>query len=233
MRICLSKSTSDFNQSAYDQWSAFYDSYPNPTVAIDDLTFPTFWRTVLDQAVLEIGCGTGRHTRRLLAQGNRVTGIDLSKGMLDKIRSSANQAPLELIHADILTYTSFSHQSFDAVVSALVIEHIEDVGRLFKIIAALLKRGGKFYLSEIHPERTAQGVAAHFVDQRSGEEVQLKSFPHTEQTIRTAAESAGLTVREVETIRGDDRIAKLNPKWARHLNLPMLQVWVFEKMSDL
>ena len=34
------------------------------------------------EEVLEIGCGTGRHTRRLVEQGNSVTGLDLSEGML-------------------------------------------------------------------------------------------------------------------------------------------------------
>lgn len=66
------------NQSGYNCWSEFYDSYPNPTVAIDDIYFPPFYSQIKNQSVLEIGCGTGRHTRRLLASNNHVTGVDIS-----------------------------------------------------------------------------------------------------------------------------------------------------------
>jgi SAM-dependent methyltransferase len=227
----MSKSDSSFlsNQDGYDQWSAFYDVYPNPTVAIDDLTFPATWKDLSGLRILEVGCGTGRHTRRLLAQGNRVCGLDLSKGMLDAARLKLGDANVDLIQADILTYDGFNPEAFDAVVSALVVEHIEDLERLFRVISRLLKFGGRFFLSEIHPDRTAQGVAAHFVDQESGEEVHLRSFAHTEQGIRLAARNAGLSITASESILGDQRLGKINPKWERYLGRPMIQIWVFEK----
>src|SRR3954453_14840517 len=70
----------------YNLWSGFYDRYPNSTVAIDDRHFPQLWHDLRGACVLEVGCGTGRHTRRLLAQGNRVTGVDVSSGMLEVAR---------------------------------------------------------------------------------------------------------------------------------------------------
>ncbi len=42
--------------------------------------------------LLEIGPGTGYHTRRLLAAGHRVVAVDLSGGMLRRLRSSAEGA---------------------------------------------------------------------------------------------------------------------------------------------
>lgn len=39
-----------------------------------------------DQAILEVGCGTGRIALRLAQLGYQVTGIDNSKGMLDRAR---------------------------------------------------------------------------------------------------------------------------------------------------
>jgi SAM-dependent methyltransferase len=223
--------TSAHNQEAYDRWSAFYDEYPNPTVAIDDLAFPPFWRGLTGGQVLEVGCGTGRHTRRLLDQGNRVTGVDLSPGMLGVARRRLEGSDVELIHADVLAYEGFAPASFDAAVSALVIEHIADLEGLFGLLSSVLRPGGRFYLSEIHPDRTAQGIAAHFVDRENGEEVRLQSYPHADAAIRQAAERSGLRLEATETILGDERLARLNPKWERYLGAPMIQVWVFGKRS--
>ena len=39
--------------------------------------------------ILDIGCGTGRHSIELCKRGYRVTGIDLSDSMLDKAKEKA------------------------------------------------------------------------------------------------------------------------------------------------
>lgn len=47
-----------------------------------------------DEHVLELGCGTGEDTRRLVERGVRVTGTDLSAGMLDAARTKLVDNPL-------------------------------------------------------------------------------------------------------------------------------------------
>jgi ubiquinone/menaquinone biosynthesis C-methylase UbiE len=57
-------------------------------------------------SILDIGCGTGRHAVGLAMRGYKVTGIDMSSGMLDEARKAANKAnvQVELIHADASEY---------------------------------------------------------------------------------------------------------------------------------
>jgi ubiquinone/menaquinone biosynthesis C-methylase UbiE len=106
-----SQKTSKMNQTGYDLWSATYDSDSNSTIAIDDLHFPKQWAHVSGKKVLEIGCGTGRHTIRLIDQGNEVVGIDFSRGMLEKAKLKLQSRRMTLIEGDFLHY-AFEGQSF-------------------------------------------------------------------------------------------------------------------------
>lgn len=215
------------NQTGYNKWSEFYDTYPNPTVAIDELSFPRFWNHLSNKDVLEIGCGTGRHTQKLLAQNNHVTGVDISEGMLQVAREKLPPENLKLIHADYMTYEVFNENQFDAIVCSLVIEHIKDLSGFFKKAAKILKPGGNLFISEIHPERTSQGVLAHF--KTGDQEVHLSSHAHTDEDFQRAAALASFETLKNETIYGTDEFANINPKWTKHLGKPLIEIWVLHK----
>lgn len=53
--------------------------------------------------ILDLGCGTGRHSIGLAKEGFRVTGIDISQGMLNEAQKAAAQAgvDVEWIQADL------------------------------------------------------------------------------------------------------------------------------------
>ncbi len=46
--------------------------------------------------ILDVGCGTGRHTIELTKRGYSVTGVDLSEAMLNKARANAKAANLQI-----------------------------------------------------------------------------------------------------------------------------------------
>ena len=130
-------------EHGYNIWSEFYDRYPNPTVFQDELSFPPFWNHIRGRRVLEIGCGTGRHTEKLAMLGNEVTAVDSSEGMLAVARAKTSLKDVRFVRGDILL-ASPDQSVFDAVVSALVIEHISDLDRLFRRIACVLgPQGGR------------------------------------------------------------------------------------------
>ena len=216
------------NRDGYDRWSAAYDTYVNSTVAIDDMHFPAVYAPLTDRRVLEIGCGTGRHTVRLVAAGNDVTGIDLSPGMLTEARRKLAGCKVQLIEGDVMT-GDMPLSGFDAVVTALVLEHIGDLQVFFARVAQALVSGGGFYLSEIHPDRIAGGTQANFIDAKTGEAVRLTSFAHAEADIQAAAKGAGLRLLTHADIFGGQTLVAKNPDWTRHLGRPLLRIWTFEK----
>jgi cyclopropane fatty-acyl-phospholipid synthase-like methyltransferase len=69
-----------------------------------------------DMSVLDVGCGTGRHSIELARRGVSMTGIDLSAGMLDEAKRNAKRAGVDvrLIQCDAKTFST--DDEFDAVI---------------------------------------------------------------------------------------------------------------------
>lgn len=67
-------------------------------------------------ALLDMGCGTGRHAVELARRGYRVTGVDIAAGMLDKARRAAGKAgvAVEWVEADATRFTTT--RRFDAAI---------------------------------------------------------------------------------------------------------------------
>ena len=69
-----------------------------------------------NRKILDIGCGTGRHSIELARRGFKVTGIDLSESMINKARSNAKKENLK-IDFHIKDARNFSlNESFDLAI---------------------------------------------------------------------------------------------------------------------
>ena len=98
--------TPEHHYDPYDRLAPFYD-WMARTMLIPFGGEHRFRERVVDALeiepgthVLELGCGTGAMTRRMLDRGARVTGIDLAEPMLERARRRAPEADLR--RADLL-----------------------------------------------------------------------------------------------------------------------------------
>ena len=73
-------------RTGYDRWALVYDHDGNPLVALEEPFVRVAVGDVRGQAVLDLGCGTGRHTLWLAQAGATVTAVDFSEGMLAAAR---------------------------------------------------------------------------------------------------------------------------------------------------
>jgi len=99
-----------------------------PIGGIDDLREGTL--DALDihagERVLELGCGTGSMTAKLIRRGALVTAVDQSEAML---RHARRRAPTAIfIQRDILNFKCV--QEFDRVLIAFVLHHMEAKARI-------------------------------------------------------------------------------------------------------
>ena len=109
-------------------------------------------------SVLDLGCGTGLEleTYFTLNPAARVTGIDLSRDMLNALRLKFPKQNLDLIHASYFD-VPFGTKCFDAAVSVESLHHFtaeQKLGLYQKLLAAL-KDDGKFVLTDYFAESEA------------------------------------------------------------------------------
>lgn len=95
--------------------------------------------------VLDLGCGPGAESRRLVDLGATVFGIDLGKTSLEIAREHVPEATFSRMDVRNLTFPS---QSFDGVLDAAVLFHFTDDEQM-SILGSLLRllRPGGAYLS--------------------------------------------------------------------------------------
>lgn len=114
--------------------------------------------------VVEIGCGTGAVTERLLERGARVEAIDQSPEMLDRARrrlAASGGGALVLRESTAAEIDALPAGTADAVVASLALSEMSASERAFVLRAGvrLLAPGGRFaVLDEVRPGTPWQRV---------------------------------------------------------------------------
>jgi len=95
--------------------------------------------------VLDNGCGTGWLGKMLQNKGAEVIGTDISDTLLEE---AAKYIPTQKASSYELP---FGDQTFDYVVSFMVIHVLDDPAKAIKESWRVLKPNGKFYVGIVHP----------------------------------------------------------------------------------
>ena len=101
--------------------------------------------------ILDLGCGTGLELERYfpLNPTAKITGIDLSQGMLDALRQKFTDRDITLIRGSYFE-VPLAEDSFDAAVSVESLHHFtrEEKVPLYTKLQKALKPGGFFILTD-------------------------------------------------------------------------------------
>jgi ubiquinone/menaquinone biosynthesis C-methylase UbiE len=162
----------------------------------------------LDGKVLEVGIGTGRNLEHYPLNCS-VTGIDNSKGMLEKASEKAKgmkNVNLFLMDAEHL---EFPNNSFDYVVTTFVLCTIPDPLKALKEIRRVLKPSGELIaLEHMHSN---DPLIARLEDLVNPFMFFLLGDHMTRHTVKDI-EEAGFTIREEKNLAFKDVFRKIRAK---------------------
>ncbi len=211
-------------RTGYDRWAAIYDHDANPLLAMESPLVEHFVVNVRGLSVLDLGCGTGRHSIWLAAAGAKVTAIDFSEGMLAEARKKPGAESVRFLSYDLHNPLPFDAGSFDVVVSGLVLEHLKDLNSFFAEAHRVLETGGRAVVSAMHPAMFLRGVQAQFHDPDSKEIIQPGSIPHSIADFVMASLKVGFQLKDIREIAPDAEFAGHYPRAVKYIGWPMLVV---------
>lgn len=102
-----------------------------------------------NKKVLDLGCGYGFYTNYFKSIGANVIGVDASKAMLALANQRYPNCDFRMV--DMTKTLNFSDESFDMIFCNQVLMDIDDIELVFRECKRLLKPGGIFYYSIVHP----------------------------------------------------------------------------------
>lgn len=101
--------------------------------------------------ILELGCGGGLMAEEYARRGAGIIGIDRSVPSLHAARRHAGRERLTVAYmGSVAEHLPFADATFDAVVTADTLEHVEDVERVVAEAARVLQPGGRFVYDTVN-----------------------------------------------------------------------------------
>ncbi len=186
--------------AAYTRWADSYDTDPNATRDLDRSATAQVLGPLRFGMAIEAGCGTGKNTALLAGISQSVLALDFSPGMLAKAHAQVRAPNVRFAQSDLLRNWPCDDAQATLVSCNLVLEHIENMGHVFREAARCLAPDGLFFVSELHPCRQYQGSQARFTD-AEGATTRIPAYVHHVSDFTAAARAAGL------------RIERLNEWW--------------------
>jgi len=188
--VAISKPEDSFNQMA-----PIYDKYRGVDAQV--LEYLSRWVKAREpgrrQALLDIGCGTGRYSIQLAITCNlQVTGVDVSEKMLNQARE---KHPSGVWLLKPIEETGFSDSSFDIILMSYVIHHLKDYPRTLQDCHRYLRQGGSLFIVTDSHEQFRNSYFHQLVPRIL--EIDLNRFPDID-TLRDTLTGIGFKVDVTE-----------------------------------
>ena len=181
-------------KKAYDLWAEDFDNENgNLMLYFDRILFEDFLAKVnlTGKNILDFGCGTGRYWEEIFKMyPEKLIGCDISKSMITKLKNKFPAAETYIIKNNKLEF--LDDNSFDFIISTLVIAHIKNAEEIIYEWKRLLKNGGEIFITDFHPEALRKGAKRTF--NRNGNKITIKNYIHPLEKIENSFLSLNLKI---------------------------------------
>jgi ubiquinone/menaquinone biosynthesis C-methylase UbiE len=181
--------------------------------------------------ILDAGCGEGYLCRLLSDWGAHVVGVDYSEKMVEVAkRKTPNGTMIEYKHGNCEQLDFLNDNSFDIVVSNMVIHDLANHEKAFKEMHRVLVKDGIFVFSILHPcfdtpnsgwEKNDEGQKLYWKvknyfnegpnEQRSSSDIKLLWFHRTLSSYFNSLRRVGFTVDAIEEPKPTDDAVVFHP----------------------
>ena len=129
---------------AYDKIAKLYGNYKYDKLLQYQLN--KFISLLQGKKILDAGCGTGRDVEYFLDEGFDITGIDISRGMIDEAKRRVPEGAFKVMD---FTKTRFNKECFHGIwcMAALADIPRENSEKVFKEFTRILDKSGILYLA--------------------------------------------------------------------------------------
>jgi len=158
--------TEKFNKYGRDWWNPEGGMFA--LHMINKLRFDYFISILGDvtgKTVADIGCGGGLLSEEFARRGARVTGVDLSPTAIDAAKEHAGKSRLSIDYRNCAIKELVDKgETFDIVICAEMLEHVDDLKSTVKESASLLKNGGHYLFETINKTLKARFLAVFMAE---------------------------------------------------------------------
>jgi 2-polyprenyl-3-methyl-5-hydroxy-6-metoxy-1,4-benzoquinol methylase len=189
-------------REAWDENAAFWDERMGEgNDFVEILIWPATVRLLElrpGERVLDVACGNGLSSRRLAAMGAEVVAFDFSAEMIAHARrrtaEGEDRIRYHVIDAtDEAALLALGEGRFDAALCNMALFDMAEIEPLFRALSRLLRPGGRFVFSVIHPCFNSAHIAqVAELEDRAGEIVTVYSVKVYGYMTATVARGAAI-----------------------------------------
>ena len=186
---------------AYNEWSSSYDSMMNKTRDLELEVQESILCHMRFNHIIELGCGTGKNTLRLLGLCKSLIALDFSERMIDFAKLKLPPNRVEFAVRDVTREWDLNRKA-DLISCSLILEHVKNIDSIFKKANIQLNPDGHLYIGELHPFKQYKGSKARF--EKGGEVLEVESFVHHISEYLQAANNHCFELSEMKEVMDDE-----------------------------